>query len=135
MKIIGWGVTALIAFAAVAVVEAEASVPATSAGLYCPKTGPMPYERRVACGFVTKWRSCGTVHWLGVVANSKTSCAFARRVARASRINTGYTRRTVRVYSSATHRWITMRGTGCGCDSFDPYGYRGGNGAAMEFRS
>jgi hypothetical protein len=85
------------------------------------------------------WRFCGRgATGLGVVVNHHTSCAFGHGVHRAAAARgfaRGFAPRIMRVSSSTTGRTYTMRRYGCGCSSWRPYTYRGGNGAAVRVAS
>ena len=75
---------------------------------------------------------------LGVMAGPRTSCQFARatiRLADRAYARTDRYPRTVRPYSQALGRRITMSGSGCGCAWNKPYVFRGGNNAAVWLAS
>jgi len=79
-------------------------------------------------------KRCGvSPNGTGVMANEHTSCQFARATARM--IVKSPAPRVVRPYSKALGRRISMRRTGCGCSSFRPFVYRGGNDAAVWLQS
>ena len=76
-------------------------------------------------------RYCGsTANGLAVLANTATTCPFAKSVAKAA-----FARPTVRIYSFATHKYVSMK---CRTVATQDSPYRlctGGNGAVVKVMS